>query len=65
MEFTLVRHLPRKIKIEYTESMCGKVVTDKAMVCHDPARATCARCVDIARTEAFQEQDRFYDSGQW
>lgn len=60
-----LRHLPRKIKPEYTEAICGEVITDSSMICHDPARATCARCVDDDRSEAFREQDRFYDSGQW
>lgn len=59
-----LRHLPRRIKPEYTEAMCGGIITDNSMICHDPARATCTRCVDGDRSQAYYEQDRFYDYGQ-
>lgn len=65
METTSPRHLPCRTKPGYTEAMCGKVITDTSMICHDRARVTCARCVDNDRSEAFAEQDRFYESGQW
>ncbi|MGW1991921.1 hypothetical protein [Embleya sp. NPDC001921] len=63
MNIAPLRHLPRKIKPEYTEAMCGAIITDNSAICHDPTRATCARCVDDHNSEAFREQDDFYNYG--
>lgn len=60
-----LRHLPRKIKFEYTETMCGKTICDFSLICHDPARVTCRECFDEHISEAYREQDRFYESGHW
>lgn len=65
MNATPRRHLPRKTKPEYTEAMCGAIITDGSLICHDQARATCGRCVAIDSSEAFREQDHFYEYGQY
>ncbi len=64
-----LRHLPRRVKLEYVETMCGKTVTKGdsycGMICQDLDRVTCERCIDAHLAESPYAEDYFYDTGQY
>ncbi|MEV0404485.1 hypothetical protein [Actinoallomurus sp. NPDC050550] len=54
-----VIHLPGKVKNGVAMPLCGPHATTEDMICDDPDRVTCRRCVDTAR-DARNWEERWY-----